>query len=209
MVTQHSPLFAQIGNDIVAWDEVGNVNPRFARRIMGDEEFLAYEQNKSPTLLWQTWAAKETAFKFLRQKDPNIRFLPRRFVYHQQTQTVAHGNDRVPMQFAVTDAYVHGYAVTANASSVTAVADMRAVLARHNENTEQKKALSIAARLLIREKAGEHWKKNFDEFEVRKNAYGIPRLFDRKHRYAMSISHHGIYVAVAFITEKLQGDEEQ
>ncbi len=208
-MTTHNPFTVQIGNDIVAWDEVDNVNPRFARRIMGDAEFAAYEENKSPTLLWQTWAAKEAAFKFLRQKDAAIRFLPRGFVFDYKKQIVTHESGLVPMQFTVTDAYVHGYAVSGNAPSIKAVDSMHAVLARHNENPEPKKALSVAARLLIREQASLFWKKSLNDFEVRKDSHGIPRLFDHKHSYAMSLSHHGLYVAVAFITEKLQGDFEQ
>lgn len=194
----------QIGNDIVAWDEVANVNPRFARRIMGDEEFSAYEKNKSPTLLWQTWAAKETAFKYLRQQDPAIRFLPRSFAYQHESQIVVHASGIVPMQYIVTDSYVHGIAVAAGVPFVSAVEDMSAVLARHGENSQQKKALSVAARLLIREKAGALWNKSIDDLEVKKDAHGIPRLFDGVNEFAMTISHHGVFVAVAFVTKKLR-----
>lgn len=170
---------------------------------MGDEEFAAYEKNKSPTLLWQTWAAKETAFKFLRQKDVSIRFLPRSFVYRYENQTVVHASGVVPMQYAVTDAYIHGIGVLGDHPHVSAVEDMHTVLARHNKDAQDKKALSVAARLLIREKASTLWNKDVSVFEVVKDAHGIPRLFDGRNYFAMSISHHGIYVAVAFITEAL------
>lgn len=170
---------------------------------MGDEEFAAYEKNKSPTLLWQTWAAKETAFKFLRQKDTSIRFLPRSFVYRYENQTVVHASGIVPMQYGITNEYVHGIGVAQKVPHITAVESMHTVLARHHEDPLQKNALSVAVRLLIREKASALWNKGLDAFEVKKDAHGIPRLFDGKSNYAMSISHHGIYVAVVFVTEKL------
>ena len=58
----------QVGNDIVDLDYVHDHNPRFAQRVLAEEELKGFEaSNNAPAYLWQAWAAKEAAFKIIKQ----------------------------------------------------------------------------------------------------------------------------------------------
>lgn len=73
-----------IGNDVVDLRDPearpGAIHPRFPERVCADDELCAIYRAADPMrLLWAHWAAKESAFKAMRQLDPFVRFLPRRF----------------------------------------------------------------------------------------------------------------------------------
>ncbi|MDH3296705.1 MAG: 4'-phosphopantetheinyl transferase superfamily protein [Gemmatimonadota bacterium] len=76
-----------VGNDVVDLHDPGNqpgvIHPRFDQRVFTDEELSWLEATppgrRRHALRWTLWAAKESVFKLVRQRDTTAAFRPRDF----------------------------------------------------------------------------------------------------------------------------------
>jgi len=84
-----------LGNDVVDLEDVDarpeTFRRRFDARVFADEERRAIAQAgpASPALRWAHWAAKEAAYKLVRQADPGFVFSPGKLVARFEAATPA------------------------------------------------------------------------------------------------------------------------
>ena len=89
-----------IGNDVVDLSTVEHQQPdRYCRRIFSASEYKKYVSDRAatddscdPSLVWRAWAAKEAAFKMLRQAGVLQTFVPSRLTYCDRTSRIRYGN---------------------------------------------------------------------------------------------------------------------
>jgi len=78
-----------IGNDVIdlADAECHTVHPRFDERVFGADERRMIDASAAPEpMRWLLWAAKESAYKLLRQLEPETTFIPARLSVHPQRE---------------------------------------------------------------------------------------------------------------------------
>ena len=65
-----------VGNDLVCLNDsnFSEFNPRFKDRILSIEEKQYLEQSQIKELIWYFWSAKESAYKYLKQFNPGLKF---------------------------------------------------------------------------------------------------------------------------------------
>ena len=73
-----------VGNDIIDLGDpesaLDALHPRFAQRVFSDEERQRIARSPDPgATLWTLWAAKESAYKIEKKRDPAAIFSPRAF----------------------------------------------------------------------------------------------------------------------------------
>jgi hypothetical protein len=72
-----------VGNDVVDLldrdSDPSTLSPRFDERVLHADERRAIEADRVPTLRWRFWAAKEAAYKAVKQIHPETVFSPIRF----------------------------------------------------------------------------------------------------------------------------------
>ena len=99
------------------------LHPRFDRRVLADEErallAAASDTETRHRLRWTMWAAKESAFKYLRQTEPGLPFHPREFAVHLDSSTlgrVTHHGTELGVALDVTPARAHAVTIGAPGS---------------------------------------------------------------------------------------------
>ena len=108
-----------IGNDVVDLRDPetlpGARHPRFDARVFAAAERSALERSGArDRLRWILWAAKESAFKVARRRDPDTAFAPVRFVVDLDASLcgrVRHADREYPVRVAVTGDCVHAVAM--------------------------------------------------------------------------------------------------
>jgi phosphopantetheinyl transferase (holo-ACP synthase) len=113
-----------IGNDVVDLRDPetlpGARHPRFDARVFAAGERSALERSGArDRLRWILWAAKESAFKVARQREPDTAFAPTRFVVDLDASLrgcVRHADREYPVRVAVTGDCVHAVATEAPAA---------------------------------------------------------------------------------------------
>jgi phosphopantetheinyl transferase (holo-ACP synthase) len=113
-----------IGNDVVDLRDSetlpGARHPRFDARVFTAGERSALERSGArDRLRWILWAAKESAFKVARRREPDTAFAPIRFVADLDASLrgcVRHANREYPVRVAVTGDCVHAVATEAPAT---------------------------------------------------------------------------------------------
>lgn len=99
-----------VGNDIVDLSVLDQPHPRFARRVMAPEEYERYlASGQDAAFLWQTWSAKEAAYKLAKQKNAQTVFSPCRFVLDARKQTVSYEGESHAVSFEHDASYVFAY----------------------------------------------------------------------------------------------------
>lgn len=175
-----------IGNDVVDLRDAdarpGGLHPRFDEKAFSDAERAWLADGPDPSRRrWTLWAAKEAAFKALRQRDPGVGFAPRRFrVWLDapgRTGVVRLGAVELGVRVDHGPDWVHALASdTARATwSLEAVADERE--ARRAVRHLARAGLPDGVRVERRER--------------------IPELHWGGRRAPLSLSHHGRFVACA------------
>ncbi len=74
-----------VGNDVVDLADPQclprGTHPRFDQRVFAPSELRLVHASPTPVRMrWMLWAAKESAYKILRKRDPAVTFVPRHFV---------------------------------------------------------------------------------------------------------------------------------
>lgn len=175
-----------IGNDIVdlKLEKISEYNSRFPYRVLSKTELNMFLKNKSPLFLWKSWAAKEAAYKYIKQINPLTVFSPSMFIL--ENNLVRFKNYRVPVNFKINNDYI--YCWTPSSKSQNQI--MKA---------PQKSDESQIARDMIKNIISKIIHCNIDKLQIQKNNYGVPEVFYNGQRlnFNISITHHGRFVGAA------------
>ena len=210
-----------VGNDVVdlrdPFSQPEVIHPHFDARV-----FTPTERKKlpEPHLIhqhrWALWAAKESSYKVARKFDPSVRFLPRQFVVDrlEERWAVVHGGGgSFFVHLRHCDDWVHAVA-TSYASPSGTLSGMPSrwqsgsftrghQVLRSAEVGLVESALGDPSRI-VRELARESIASGMAvaSEEVRVESSGrIPqvRMGDTELQVDLSLSHHGRYVACAWV----------
>lgn len=184
-----------IGNDVVDLcdpeSSAAEHHARFDGRVFdATERELIAASPQSERVRWAMWAAKESAYKAARQQDPRTVFSPRRFAVRFESQeraSVSVGERRFRVALVLDDEHVHAVAGCVGDRAVCA-----AVAPHHGV------APSAAARQLAIATLAPVMGVAPDDLAIQRDGR-IPRLWLRGRRSlaALSLSHHGRFVAFA------------
>jgi hypothetical protein len=218
-----------IGNDVIDLRDPetlpGARHPRFDARVFAAGERSALERSGAPDRLrWILWAAKESAFKVARRREPDTAFAPTRFVVDLDVSLrgcVRHANREYPVRIAVTGDCVHVVATEAPAAgAVRAGVAVCAVEDDVGASLPGCAARDLAAAgiapLLGVERADLRFARRGRAPELQLDP-GVRRGWDparwgrveaRLDRVAVSLSHHGRFVAYAcWLPESGRGEK--
>jgi phosphopantetheinyl transferase (holo-ACP synthase) len=195
-----------IGNDVVdlADPDVtgGDRHPRFDTRVFApSERAMLAASADGERLRWRLWAAKESAYKAARRCDPRVVFSPARFVVEpiddaSATVTVDERCLRVVFtRVARAPGCVHAVAAAFDPLRVCA-----GVAPLTPSDTP-----SLAARELAITAVASVLRVSPDVLTIRREGR-VPTLWrrDRRHALALSLSHHGRFVAFACALDREQ-----
>jgi phosphopantetheinyl transferase (holo-ACP synthase) len=196
-----------VGNDVVDLDDpetrLDGLHPRWSERVFSDAEREALHASRSRHRLhWALWAAKESAFKARKRLDPSAVFSPRLFEVELSdlpatgdavaTGRVVHRGEAVSQGEAFSlEVHVDGSSVHAMATSEDE-AGAQVLCGVHESRGDPSGAARRLAALAIGSAL------RIDPAGVR--VVGRPpvaRLRDGRTDFALSLSHHGRFVAFA------------
>jgi phosphopantetheinyl transferase (holo-ACP synthase) len=176
------------GNDVVDLAKAHSAfSERFLKKVFAPEEEAAIRKAPDARLnAWAHWAAKESAFKVLSRRDPDLPFHWKRFVVFlaasMQEGYVQHPAGMVQFKAEVTAEYVH---VLAGFSSIP-----EGVVSAIDPHMDQSEA--------VRQLACEFFTRLKGKPAIVERENDLPVLVSEKKRHLVSLSHHGRFVAVAF-----------
>lgn len=219
--TSNTPL---VGNDVVDLSEPATHGKagqlRFLKRVCVDQEREFIEDAPQPdAALWLLWSAKETAYKIAKRLQPEIAFVKKHFVVAVHTTSYESGHVRgqvvyegaiIPVRWRHKEAFVHcvghwpgviqGFSKVGAAVARLDDPTLDEIPLDHQElqsvrNLPSRRVRQLAKRLLaergltqariVRERIDDQWK--------------APRIWHQGRPLkdaALSLSHHGQYVAV-------------
>jgi phosphopantetheine--protein transferase-like protein len=194
-----------VGNDVVDMADpearLSGLHPRFVERVFTAAERAALETSPSPHRLhWALWAAKESAYKARKRREPDTVFSPREFEI-ELSLLPPPGGEGQAMGRAVHRGEVFALEVRVDATSVHAVATGPADAAGARVLWRVEGAAGdpgLAARRLAASAISAAL--GLDPAGVR--IVGRPPVaVDRDHRIEVdvSLSHHGRFVAFACV----------
>ena len=199
-----------IGNDIV--DLRTNEPPlhkEYKSRVFTQNE--TSNIGESCVSHWLHWAAKEAAYKALKQRDPSIIFTPRKFEYFIGDNLVIFGDQVLFCRSQLCSEYVHVSCSTNR--ELLWCSDLRewirkipndlsssSQIVREVAVEKIARALNLPSPALniVTSGSGDNWS-------------GAPSLliYGSHTAHALSFSHHGQYVAVSFLRQYLPQAELQ
>ena len=206
-----------IGNDVVDLSTARHLNlDRYCRRIFLAGEYEQYvSESVAPLLVWRAWAAKEAAFKMLRQAGILDAFVPSRLTYCDRTSQVRYGDSAWPVQLKQSDRLV--LAVVSESPHWASIAGEIGTLSTDKQDLFCAAELeagclhwpaeSIAVRVLAKEYLARHFDCAPSDIEFSApDKYSQPRgsICARPFERGLSFSHDGRFAAVA-ISERLLG----
>jgi len=215
-----------VGNDVVDLHGPESrpeaLHPRFDLRVFtpGEREALSASTSAHP-LRWTLWAAKESAYKVAKKLDPAVRFLPRDFVVEQIAEgraLVMHATGPFDVRLYRTDRWVSAVATpkAANAAAVAVAHPSRtrgpfsagpistAVERLATHGADPSRTVRDFARAALASRM------NLPPGQVRIAAdRGIPVAFGRDRRLPvdLSLSHHGRFVAWAWVASEARATQ--
>jgi phosphopantetheinyl transferase (holo-ACP synthase) len=195
-----------IGNDIVDLrGESETCHPRFARRVLTDYEYQEYRLSHDPhRYLWTAWAAKEAAYKVVRQSGDRRVFRPAAFEYRRCTGFVQYGGRSITTEVRAAPDYVVAIANLGSGQYTEVTRVIEGVL----RNKSDRSILpcsgilpleSVVARHLIATILASELRCSSADIVVLKDQWGVPEAYVKGKRscVALSISHHERYVSIA------------
>ena len=191
-----------VGNDVVDLADpesrLEGLHPRFDERVFGERERAALEASASRQLLhWALWAAKESAYKARKRLDPSVVFSPREFEVELPSLPpaggsaaggVVHRGDLIEIEVRVAGACVHAVARGREAAGARVVSAIERTTDERGRAVRRLAAATIAASLALEP----------EQLLV----VGRPPVVMHRGRpieATVSLSHHGRFVAVAFV----------
>lgn len=201
-----------IGNDLVDLQEEGtpdrSLNPRFPQRILSESELAAHGASPHPEIfLWQAWAAKETAYKIVKQQRPDIPFSPSAFVWHPAVHVVVWREIRQPVTLITTPDYVYAQGSHPATKLHHAIGAAQELMNgdpywfNPDEESHTQRPLSWAVRLLAKRELALIWGGDPSQWRFSKSPVGQPLGHQDGRKVGpipLSFTHHGRFVAVAF-----------
>ncbi len=213
------------GNDIVSFaetDPVRTIQPAFYKKILTDWEVIQYQKLESNIVafdayVWLLWSVKEAAFKFLRRQNAKMVFSPTKFIIGDiksvetmglkslDSDKVEDANTKSSWQGRITfhnteltffsaigDGYVHSvvHQVHYSGQSYSAVEQIADSSAQNQSSEVRELCLDNLRRL-----------KPAARFSIIKSEQGVPSIYNIEENltYPVSFSHHGHFVACAFV----------
>lgn len=181
----------RLGNDIVDRKATAGHNPRFQNRILNPlEKSRRQVWSLDEPFIWFYWAAKEAAYKAIRQSR-DIPFHHREFIVSEDMTSIAWKDESFQLQFIE------------DADAVFALATDGQISQCHSQiaafSEEAPPALqSEKARALLLDLAAQHLALPRVDITIQ-TENRIPKLMQqgRPLPYAMSLTHHGRYVAAS------------
>jgi hypothetical protein len=192
-----------LGNDVVdlAEDDGPGRHPRHDTRVFDEAELRLLAREAAPERLRQLlWAAKESAFKALRRLDPAAFFSPRR--YAVELDGALRGRVRTPFGLVFVRGQVDGDCVHMVATDrANPGASLLQGVARSSDADA-----SRAARALAIEGLSARLARAPGELRVeRVNRMPVLRLRGCSIPAVLSLSHHGRFVAWAYLAKRAEG----
>jgi phosphopantetheinyl transferase (holo-ACP synthase) len=181
----------RLGNDIVDRKATAGHNPRFPNRILNPlEKSRRQVWSLDEPFLWFYWAAKEAAYKAIRQSR-DIPFHHREFIVSEDMTRIVWKDESFQLQ------------IMEDADAVFALATDGAIAQCHSQiaafSAEAEPPLQSAkARALLLDLAVQHLALPRAEISIQ-TENRIPKLMHqgRLLPHAMSLTHHGRYVAAS------------
>jgi len=214
-----------LGNDVVDLQDADSrpesYRPRFDERVYADPERRAIARDARPLVRrWAHWAAKEAAFKLARQLDPGFVFAPKQLVAGFEPPTPAAAAERrsvrrgrlvlpsvaggagleLELKSFETIERVHVIALPAGTDwdAVESAVELRA-------NGSAAEDASLAVRRLARREVGRSLALPEARLSIgRRGRIPILELDGRPTSLALSLSHHGRWIAYA-MTPRVDG----
>ena len=206
-----------IGNDVIDLSTVEHQKPdRYCRRIFSASEYQQYASERAaPLLVWRTWAAKEAAFKMLRQAAILNAFVPSSLTYDDRTSRIRYGNSEWQVQLsqsarlvsAVVSESPYWASIAGEISTLTTVKPDLFCAAELETGCLNWPSESIAVRVLAKQYLARHFECAPCDIEFSApDKYSQPRgsICGRPFDRGLSFSHDGRFAAVA-ISERLLG----
>ncbi len=206
------------GNDIVslnAIDITRTKQQRFYSKILAASEIAACNSYKAgiafENFVWLSWSIKESAYKFLKRNDPELVFSPTRCIVTQLEIPVAHGITTAPVlegigfdDQPVIKSMVTVGSKTLYARSIVSVDFIFSVVSHddHFDSTGWGIKLiddansdnqSREVRAFLLEKLNNIL--SSVNLQIAKNIHGCPVLENEENNIAISLAHHGHWVA--------------
>jgi len=194
-----------VGNDVVdladADSRPGARHPRFDERAFAacERRWIA-EAEAEEVARWILWAAKESAYKVAKRRDPATVFSPARFVVELDEALrgrVRHRGDAYPVRVVVRGDCIHAVAIAPGGSHADVIADVRG-LSRAGDGDRSGATASLEARTFAIDAVAAQLGVAADSLIIASRER-IPRLRRRDGREAadLSLSHHGRFIAYA------------
>jgi hypothetical protein len=221
-----------LGNDVVDLEDVDarpeTFRRRFDARVFSDEERRAIAADPDPQARrWAHWGAKEAAYKLARQIDPRFVFSPARLVARFEPRSASSGERRGRLEVL---AGPGGLPMTAELRSFEtrdsvhvvarpAGADWEGVAMAVESVSDRNEEPGLAVRrLAVRESARELGVETGRLSIGRRGRIPFLELDGRPTALALSLSHHGRFVAyamaprgrsrIALRADRSEGDED-
>lgn len=192
-----------VGNDVVDLDDVESrlegLHPRWSERVFGSAERDALERvagGERRRLHWALWAAKESAYKARKRRDPEAVFSPRELVVDLgpwpasggvARGRVVHRGEAFALEVSVDRGLVHAVATRAGEPRARLVSRVGRAGREPSRDARRLAAEAIGADLRLP--------------PARLELVGRPpvvRHHDRALEVCLSLSHHGRFVAFAY-----------
>lgn len=207
-----------IGNDIVdlthSDTQATNIHPRFMERVCHPQE-ITFLQNttkeKQTRLLWTYWATKEAAYKALKRHHLDLIFRPQQLYFDYPTHKLHYANTyELDCQLEEKETYVHVIATFSKKQSIGgndnviqyAIYDKKELPIM---NTKPQPSDSRLVRQLLQNDLAQYLQLPFTAIEITKRKVSqnsrIPYVLinEQEAGILLSLSHHGNYLAYAFI----------
>jgi phosphopantetheinyl transferase (holo-ACP synthase) len=186
-----------LGNDVVdlADAEAAHAacHPRFDARVFGERERRRLETAEDPLRMrWILWAAKESAYKAARRRDPSVIFSPRRF--EVQLDASLRGRVRYPGGVLAVRVELFGNCLHALAAAAPWEPEMLlwgVAAVENGDASERVRALAVGA-------LAPHLDTAAGALSIR-GVGRIPQLFvyEVATDHPLSLAHHGHFAAWA------------
>ena len=168
-----------------------------------------------PSVVWRAWAAKEAAFKMLRQAGILEAFVPSRLTYCDRTSRIRYGNSVWPVRLSQNDRLVSAVvsqfprweSIVGEISTLTTVKPDLFCAAELKAGCLNWPLESVAVRVLAKQYLARHFQCAPSDIEFSApDKYSQPRgsICARRFDRGLSFSHDGRFAAVA-ISELLLG----
>ncbi|MDH5721532.1 MAG: 4'-phosphopantetheinyl transferase superfamily protein [Spirochaetia bacterium] len=190
-----------IGNDIVDLkdndSDLITYHNRFFSRVLADEEYRFLIDNRSnkieKKMFWTVWAIKEAAYKAIKRIDDKAIFQPKKYIVSENFNHVKYQDKKLQCIYDINEEFIHVICMNENIKQMKEENKIR----YFTEFIDEKKSPGLNVRDRIKDELKAFY--NLDIDLLFKNRVPFYELKNQK--YPVSISHHGRYIAAAFLVD--------